>query len=271
MPQITDSKYPQASARSNDDVFIMDRNGQTYRMPGPVLVPVTQTPTDGTPARLLKTGDSATLLSASPALRAAYGGTANAITLTTGAGISGTPPTGFSVRFRASAANTGAATIALDGGSAIACRTVTGVALPASYIRTQADTIAVFDGTFWVLSRQNNTSTAASTLIENRENGVQEAWRTINLGPGNAEGAGTAATPYRTAPFTWDLPTFVDPPEIGFTLKSASGLDFQQRAFVVIAFNVTTTSVASIRAINVLHGNTGADIIISARAIGRWY
>jgi hypothetical protein len=53
-------------------------------------------------------------------LRAAYGGTADAITITTGAGISSTIPTGLQVRFRASSANTGAATIALDGGSAVA-------------------------------------------------------------------------------------------------------------------------------------------------------
>jgi hypothetical protein len=118
---------------------------------------VTTSATDSTAGRLLRVGDSATLLSASPALRVTYGGTADAIALTTGAGISGTPPTGLAVRFRATAANTGATTIALDGGSPIACRTVDGNALPAGYIRTggaedgYVETEAVFNGTYWVV------------------------------------------------------------------------------------------------------------------------
>ena len=113
---------------------------------------LTQTPRDATPGRLLKVGDSATLLSASPALRVQAGGSADALTLTSGAGFA-PPPMGLMLRFRASAANTGAATIALDGGAGIACRTVTGAVLPAGYIRTDADTLALFDGSFWVLTR----------------------------------------------------------------------------------------------------------------------
>jgi hypothetical protein len=87
--------------------------------------------------------------------RAAYGGTANAITLTTGRAISGTPPAGLAVRFRATAANTGATTIALDGGSAVACRTERGAVLPAGYIRAAgsgySETIAIYDGTHWIV------------------------------------------------------------------------------------------------------------------------
>jgi hypothetical protein len=82
---------------------------------------------------------------------ASYGGSANVITLTAGF-VS--LATGMQVRFRATAANTGAATINLDGLGAKACRTVTGAALPAGYIRTNADTLATYDGTNWVLSRE---------------------------------------------------------------------------------------------------------------------
>lgn len=91
-----------------------------------------------------------TTLGATPVGRATYGGTANAITLTSPVAL----VAGNQVRFRATAANTGAATIALNGGAAVACRTITGVALPAGYIRTDVDTVATYDGTFWVLDRQ---------------------------------------------------------------------------------------------------------------------
>lgn len=77
-------------------------------------------------------------------------GTANAITLTAGL-VS--LPVGTQVRFRAAAANTGAVTINLDGLGAVACRTITGVALPAGYIRTDVDTVATYDGSNWVLDR----------------------------------------------------------------------------------------------------------------------
>src|SRR5690606_8779342 len=70
--------------------------------------------------------------------RATRGGSANAITLTqSGALVAGTM-----VRWRAAAPNTGATTIAFNGGSAIACRTITGVVLPSGYIRTDVDTVA---------------------------------------------------------------------------------------------------------------------------------
>ena len=60
---------------------------------------------------------------------------------------------GTQIRFRATATNTGPTTLNLDGLGAKACRTVTGVGLPAGYIRTDADTVATYDGTYWVLDR----------------------------------------------------------------------------------------------------------------------
>jgi hypothetical protein len=114
-------------------------------------------------------------------LRSAYGGTANAITLTTGAGISGTPPAGFGLRFRAINANTGATTIALDGGAAVAARTITGVALPSGYIRTDVDTVAVFDGTFWVLDRAIQRGSGANGEFVRLADGSQICWHNISV------------------------------------------------------------------------------------------
>ena len=109
-------------------------------------------PADASPGRLLSVGASATVLSASPALRASVGGSANVLSLTTGAALSALP-TGLLLRFRATAPNTGATRIDVDGLGAVACKTVTGAALPAGYIRTDVDTWAAYDGTSWVLDR----------------------------------------------------------------------------------------------------------------------
>ena len=94
--------------------------------------------------------------------RAACTGTADAIILTAGFI---TLPVGTQVRFRATANNTGPATIKLDGSGAIACRTITGATLPAGYIRTSVDTVATYDGTYWVLDRVPNTGTTPMASI----------------------------------------------------------------------------------------------------------
>lgn len=103
-------------------------------------------------------GAMLTTLGAAPATRASVGGTANAIALTSPVAIA----TGARVRFRATAQNTGATTIALNGGAAVACRTITGVALPAGYVRTDVDTEAVYDGTYWVLGREIERGSGAN-------------------------------------------------------------------------------------------------------------
>jgi hypothetical protein len=98
----------------------------------------------------LTAGAMLTTLGAAPAVRATVGGSANALALTSPVVLA----TGAKLRFRATSANTGAATIALNGGAAKDCRTITGAVLPSGYIRTDADTEAVYDGTYWVLDRE---------------------------------------------------------------------------------------------------------------------
>jgi len=152
------------------------------------------------------------------AYRATYGGTANAITLTLGAGLSGTIPTGLELRFRATSANTGATTIALDGGSAISCRTMpnasgAGVALPADYIRTDVDTIARYDGTYWVLGREAETGTSGGYRYERLANGVQRCWGSVSITPSAANIAtGTSVT----------FPKAFSAPPTGFTTQAVT-------------------------------------------------
>lgn len=114
---------------------------------------------------------------------ATYGGTADAITLATGKPFS-TVPTGARIRFRATAANTGAATVSVDGLPAIALRTVTGVALPAGYIRTGVDTAATFNGTYWVLDRATERGGTDADGYERFANGTLRVWKNLSgLGP----------------------------------------------------------------------------------------
>lgn len=84
---------------------------------------------------------------------AVYGGTANAITLAP-AFARTAYAAGDEFRFRATATNTGATTINVGGLGAKAAVTATGVALPAGYIRTDVDTVCVYDGTKFVVQRE---------------------------------------------------------------------------------------------------------------------
>jgi hypothetical protein len=120
-------------------------------------------------------GRAAGPIIATPALRASIGGSANARTLTTGAGLSSIP-IGFAVRFRAPGANTGAMTLNVDGTGAVACRTITGVALPAGYVRTDVDTVAIYDGTFWVVGREVERGSNSNGWFVRYADGTLECW-----------------------------------------------------------------------------------------------
>ena len=77
-----------------------------------------------------------------------YGGTANAITLTSNnAQPAKSYKDGAQYKFRATASNTGAATISVDGLPAKACRTITGAALPSGHIRTDMQSVATYYAT----------------------------------------------------------------------------------------------------------------------------
>jgi hypothetical protein len=84
------------------------------------------------------------------------GGTANAITITTGLSLASIP-TGMRIRFNPPGNNTGATTINVDGTGAVACRTITNVALPAEYILTSLGICqAEYNGTHWVVDRKGD-------------------------------------------------------------------------------------------------------------------
>ena len=101
-----------------------------------------------------------------------YGGTANAITLTSANTLpNSTLNVGDRIRFKATTTNTGPATIAVDGGPNTACVTPTGVALPAGFIRTDVITECEYDGSAFVVSRKVESGSNANGEWTKWENG----------------------------------------------------------------------------------------------------
>lgn len=227
-------------------------------------------PADATAGRVLTVGASATVLSASPALRAAYGGTANAITLTTGAGLSSVP-TGFKLRFMASATNTGATTINVDGTGAVAAKTVTGAALPVDYIRTDIETEAWYDGTVWVVDRAVERGSNANGSYTRWANGGQRCEHLLDMGEITNSGAGTYANPYRTTTKSWTYPAaFSGSPVLAATARVAATND--ARRAISASYRVkSATDVTDLMVVRNTDDSTSnnADLDVSAR--GAWY
>lgn len=121
-----------------------------------------------------KKAAAATLGLTTASLFATYGGTANAITLATPLSLSALT-TGQEFRFRATAANTGATTINVDGIGAKTAKTVTGAALPADYIRTDIDTVCRYDGTDFIVLRETEYGSNANGEYARFANGLQIA------------------------------------------------------------------------------------------------
>lgn len=196
---------------------------------------------------------------------ATRGGSANAITLTAGL-VSLT--VGTQVRWRAVAANTGAATINLDGLGAVACRTITGVALPAGYIRTDVETVATYDGTFWVVDRQIERGSNANgefarfadgTQICARENLDLTFFSTILF-----DGTWTFPAAFASVPVLQACPKYVAPQPSGAHFPSLS---------TPVTFSQSTSS--TVIRIYRLSGGTSfgsSDVFpVSVIAFGRWF
>jgi len=138
--------------------FWQPQNGAVYTIAG--------LPYRGQTGATAIAGMPGLVYAATPDLPASCGGTANAIALTTGLSMASEIPLDLEVRFRATAANTGAVTIALDGGPAQPTITVTGVALGYGYIRTDVPTRARWNGTAWVVDREYDSGTYTVTLSD---------------------------------------------------------------------------------------------------------
>ena len=196
--------------------------------------------------------------------RPVVGGTADAITLATGAGLTGDLPAGLQLRFRAAAANTGAATIAIDGGAPIACRTIRGTALPAGYIRDDVDTVAYYDGTYLVLDRAEESGVVAGQGVYQKfASGLLVCHqRLTGIDITTADGA-----LYRSAALSWTFPEpFVlgntNGARIGGTVVDTAGIGVTQQypGAQASSGNIYAKATASI---------TGKNVYLVAE--GQWY
>lgn len=137
---------------------------------------------------------------------ATAGGTANAITLS----INHIPSRltaytqGDKVRARIGATNTGAATLAVDGLSAVNVVTVTGAALPAGYIRTDVDTEFTYNGSAWVASRERELGSNANGSFTRHADGTLECFTSMTETSGAVSADGVIYS--STTPTTWTLP-----------------------------------------------------------------
>ena len=191
-----------------------------------------------------------------------YGGTADVITLASVNTVALTAvATGDLFRFRATAANTGATTINPDGIAAVACLTVTGVALPADYIRTDVDTVCVYDGTNYIVQREIESGSNANGEFTRFGDGTATAYRldtsTTLYGMTTASGGAFFGDLVATLPITFS----VAPP-----FKNASRSDGAITVPTEIASTTTTVTLRMQSNISVTTNH-----YIAYTATGKWY
>jgi len=117
---------------------------------------------------------SALALSTAPTTVTA-GGTANALTLTTGRSLSALSA-GMWFTAQVGTTNTGAMTVAVDGLTAVMVKTVTGADTPADYIRTDMPTMFFYDGTNMIAYREVEHGSNANGHYTRYADGTQVCW-----------------------------------------------------------------------------------------------
>ncbi|WP_193752347.1 hypothetical protein [Comamonas testosteroni] len=184
-----------------------------------------------------------------------YGGTANTITLTP-AFAREAYATGDQFRFRAAVTNTGAATINVGGLGVKSAVTVTGAALPAGYIRTDVDTVCVYDGTRFVVQREAEFGSNANGTFVRHANGVLECHcANQNTVASNAFGSVFGSNP---ANFIFPAVFSAAPKLVPFS-NSSGGWAISDAA---------TTNAVAMFSISPLSGTT---VQIGCLANGKWY
>lgn len=134
------------------------------------------------------------------------GGSANAQTLTTIylPARATAYVQGMQWRARVATTNTGAATVNIDGLGTKTLVTVTGVALPAGYLRTDVDTLFTYDGTNVVASREVERGSNASGAFVRYADGVIDLEANVSFDM-NRAAASVTTYPYPAALITRPL------------------------------------------------------------------
>jgi hypothetical protein len=191
----------------------------------------------------------------------AYGGTADAITLTSSRTMSALT-TGQEFRFRATAANTGAATINVDGIGAVTAKTITGAALPADYIRTDTVTVCRYDGTDFIVDREIERDSNANGEYVLFADGTAQL--THILTPSIAVNAASSFGGFISTMQNWTLPhtglTSVDSYEFTARFDSAHSVRYHTISTSVIGYSLFTVNAVGV-----------ASREVSLAIKGRWY
>ncbi|MGX5220222.1 DUF2793 domain-containing protein [Pseudomonas segetis] len=192
-----------------------------------------------------------------------YGGTANAITLTPTYGATAVSYADKDVyRFRATSSNTGATTINVNGLGAKAAVTVTGVALPAGYIRTDVETTITFDAaadSFVVgreIERGSNAGGSFTRLADGSLTCTQTLIGAITMGASGLAGLSRGNV-------SWTFPAAFN----GSPSFSGSGVDNSNIGWV-------SRSSISATAITIVYFSSTATVTsssIAPVALGYWY
>ena len=206
---------------------------------------------------------------------ATYGGTANTVTLAP-AFARTAYVAGDEFRFRATAANTGATTINVGGLGAKAAVTVTGSALPAGYIRTDVDTVCVYDGTRFVMQREIESGSNTNGAYTRFADGLQTCQkREIR---NQVVAAGDALIPSYNFAAAFALVIYANSAVVffeglGSTGEALYGLGYRfstglllQEAWVNTGKRPSLVSPSG--AIGTITANSA---VIDTSAIGRWY
>ena len=203
-----------------------------------------------------------------------YGGTANAITLAPAYARSAYV-VGDEFRFRATAPNTGATTINVGGLGEKAAVTVTGEALSPDYIRTDVDTVCVYDGTKFVVQREIETGTNSNGTYTKFADGTmictyRKWWNEVV-----AVGVGVSASLNFAA-------TFVGAPTLIVNASFFTGLGATGESIYALSFGYSTNGRVTYSILNTGHkpslthpviglGPYAAKCyMIEGTAVGRW-
>lgn len=162
---------------------------------------------------------------------AAAGGVANTYTLTPVVARE-SYVIGDQFRTRFSVTNTGATTVNVSGLGTKTCVTVTGAALPAGYIRTDADTVLSYDGTNFVVDRLVERGSNENGTFIRRADGTLKCSRT-----GTAQNATSASgSMFVTSPqATWTFPA-------AYSAKPWTGYAPEEGVRFGIIFPTSTTA-----------------------------
>ena len=196
----------------------------------------------------------------------------NVYSITSGGGYSGTIPTGFSIRFRPTATNTGNVTISLDGGSAYSAVTPTGAELPENYLLTGADMTAVFYGSSWIMHRTPQRVVNVNGTYYKFENGLLICTVDFDAGSIKATGAGTWESPYVTNPLTFPYPhSFISTPSVTLSYPLVSGSSVLSRIYVESGFFAGVSSISSLRIARLGGDTSDVSVLGTATIKGRWF